>query len=175
MHVRELAYRWLTSPARRVVEFGAPKSAKTEAKTAYDKHPAVGQERRGVGVSRPIEAASSGPRPGSRIVEFRARERVGIAACDEHLAVGQQRCRMISACVGEAACGRPGAARWIVEFGARERAEVAAHPAFDEDPAISQWSRLSIFACYGHAAGLLKLKGKGRAGLHEHQRQANYE
>src|SRR5262249_43188081 len=53
------------------------------------------------------EDAGGCPGPVRWIVEFRARECVGVVvtACDEHLAVGQQRGRVSIACGGKTASG----------------------------------------------------------------------
>jgi hypothetical protein len=79
-------------PGRRIIEFRVSATLKSGRICSSDEHRAVGQQRRGMLVSRGSHAAGRRPQPGSRIIEFRAREsRAVISPSDEHLAVGQQR------------------------------------------------------------------------------------
>ena len=73
-----------------------------------------------------VEAGRGSPRPGRRVVEFRARGSIATAVnspSNENQAVGQQGRRVSPTCTVEIARNSPSPARRIVEFRASDTRE----------------------------------------------------
>jgi hypothetical protein len=104
----------------RIVEFRAREiSTDREAKAAFHKHPAIGEQSRRVLAAIGIEAAGRGPSAGRRVIEFGARdtgERADTSTGHQHLAVGQKGRLMSVSRLVEAAGRGPSADDRVIKF-----------------------------------------------------------
>src|SRR5205809_8050834 len=93
--------------------------------SSSNEHLAVWQERRGMGDARGGHFARRSPQAGRRVVEFRARENVGVySSSEEYLAIWQERRGRAESRTCHVARRGPQPGPRIIEFRARENVVV---------------------------------------------------